>query len=241
MKKKEKLIKSLKVAVHALEADIVHYKWTEQSSCNCGVVSQAVLGISSLEIKKKIDSMITDLVEKKRDAKKIKEDEHAYDTTWKNMVKFNCSITGKTSVQILRDLQEAGLAMEDICHLEYLENPAILARTNIPITGIITERKKVGTKKVKTKTGLFSSKIEEVPIYEKVSRTVKNHLVPLYYSEKTNLIKYLKAWIGILEEASVEVKSDSTKQTMQEELLKAVSGEDYETAAKIRDRIAVTD
>ena len=45
--KKEHLIKSLKIVISALRNDTILYEWTSPESCNCGIVSQAVLETNS--------------------------------------------------------------------------------------------------------------------------------------------------------------------------------------------------
>lgn len=184
---KTKLIKALKVAINALEKDTVEYDWYEQCSCNCGVVAQAILGKTKYEIDRDLD---------KASSKRWDQDKDGA-MTWKNMVKRYCDITGKSTSQIFKDLTENGMTVEDITHLEYLENKAILKRADIRV--------------------LFH----------------KN-----YYKKKKNLIKYLKAWVNILEEQEKPSLEKLNKNELQEELLKAVGKEEYERAANIRDLIA---
>jgi hypothetical protein len=235
--KRDKLIKSLKLAINALKNDTIHYEWHSQCSCNCGVVSQAVLGLSSLEVRKRISPLITAINKKVEQYKALKKTPP--DRTWKNIVKFNCSITGKTNVQILSDLFDAGLTPEDICHLEFLENPAILKRSGIPRTGIITEKVKTGTKQTIVKKGWFKKQVVTEDVFEQKTRNVENYLEPNYYSQKENLIKYLVAWVSILEEETRPISEKSEKLDLHEELLKEISNENYEKAAEIRDLIAV--
>ena len=53
--KKNKLIKSIKIAITALESDTVLYNWTEQNSCNCGVIAQVLLGVDKNELSKRFE------------------------------------------------------------------------------------------------------------------------------------------------------------------------------------------
>lgn len=187
---KTNLITSLKTAITALEADTINYNWEKQQSCNCGVVAQAVLKKTSSEILGSISSMVNSVTREKQSG------------TWKNCVKNFCNITGESTQQIFKDLSEAGLSAQDICHLEYLENPAIL-------------------KKAKIRTGIFNK---------------------MYFQKKSNLIKYLKAWVQILEQESKPADTINTlnKNQLREELLKAESNQEFEKCAVLRDKIAVT-
>lgn len=238
--KKQNLIKSLKSAIRALQNGTIHYDWVHQESCNCGVVSQAVLGKSLQEVKDAIHPMHI-ILNTHNHERKVKREE-AIDTTWKNFVQFTCSITGKTDIQILKDLQEAGLTTEDMCHLEYLENPAILKRSGIMFTGTITKNVKVGTRKITRKKGWFSKEVIEEDIMQEQKQQVTDYLRPRYYQKKENLIKYLTAWVEILEEESKDTTQmkDPSYNELNEELLKAVADEKYELAASLRDRILVT-
>jgi hypothetical protein len=50
MKRKEKLIESLRLVIDALKNNTVYYDWSEQSSCNMGVVAQAILSVDVKEL-----------------------------------------------------------------------------------------------------------------------------------------------------------------------------------------------
>jgi hypothetical protein len=124
MTKKQNLIKALKTAIHALEHGTVHYEWAECASCNCGVVVQAMLGKTTKQISKMLKPMTHHHVFFKRGPQ-----------TWRQMVQRNCSITGESTVEIFKKLNEAGMSAEDICHLEFMSNEAILARAGIYKSG----------------------------------------------------------------------------------------------------------
>ena len=241
MNKKENLIKALKVAVNALENGTVFYNWIKPCSCNCGVVAQAILGKTRDDVKTAFMEI--------ENRTKPKRDDKTHASTWKEGVQYLCSITGKTDVSIFNELFSIGMSPEDITHLEFLENPAILKRANLE-TEITT------TTKIKT-----GETIKKVPVVKKEKRfwrnknvityenqveetfetktTKENKLEKHYYCEKNNLIKYLKAWVSILEENAQTVTKDTQKITLREELLKAVASENYEEASKIRDMISV--
>ncbi len=123
--RKQKLITSLNIAINALKNDTIYYNWTNQESCNCGIVSQAVLGKSANEIWQEFEN-----IEEAMMAHCITE-QNLISATWKNAVKLFCPLTGKSKFQIFEDLKEGGLEPHDIVHLEYLTNPAILKRSGI--------------------------------------------------------------------------------------------------------------
>ncbi len=58
-KRKENLIKSLKIVIDALKKNQVEYEWKEQSSCNCGLVAQAILGVSQMKLKYDINDLFS--------------------------------------------------------------------------------------------------------------------------------------------------------------------------------------
>ena len=179
----KKLINALQIAINALEKDFVYYNWTEQESCNCGVVIQAVLNKTEKEVKKLFDKAY---------------DQTLYtltDCTWRSVAKFSCTITGIPLTQVFKLLGEYGMQPEDIVHLEYLNNPGIL-------------------------------EISEID-------TTKSE----YYSEQENLIKYLKAWLIILEGKTSEYKL-SIRGELEAKLLLAVNQENFESAWELRDKIS---
>jgi hypothetical protein len=241
MNRKEKLINSLTIAVNALKNDIVFYDWTHQDSCNAGVVSQAVLGVNQEELKKLRSPMfnILDGVNKRRK----ENSQNELEATWKNAVKNTCSITGKNLPKIIQDLEKAGLTREDIVHLEYLENPAILEQSGIeknPVYKKVKTGEKESVRKIKSK-GFFNwlfgrTELEKFtePIYEE---KIEGYAYPdQYYKKKENLIKYLSAWIRILKG---ETNFQNTRESLEAELLNAIAEERYERAAEIRNEIAV--
>ena len=229
MNKKEKLISSLKRALHALEKDLIHYRWEEQSSCNAGVVAQCVLNIDQEELEIKRSKVFRKLEEIMRDRKET------LANTWQNAVKFTCPVTGKNVPEIFRDLEAAGLSAEDIVHLEYLNNPAILEESSIEkenysyqkIVDVVEH-----TVVVKKFFGLISKK--EIVKEEIVENYTESKYPKLYYEKKENLIKYLAAWVRILERTNKEFEIEEHK--LEAAILEAVSEENYELAAELRDR-----
>lgn len=240
MNRKEKLINSLTVAVNALKNDIVHYNWSEQDSCNAGVVSQAVLGMDPDALRKLRRPMFEKLSEVNERRRKDSLDE--LEKTWKNAVKYTCNITGKNMPRIMEELENAGLTREDIVHLEYLENPAILEKSGIekvPVYKKVQVGEKESVRKVKAKGYLSrllgETELEKViePIYED---QISEYVYPKgYHTKKENLIKYLSAWIRILKGES-DFQND--RQSLEAELLNAVAEEQFEKAAEIRNKIA---
>lgn len=243
--KKQGLIKSLKIAITALENDTVYYNWQEHHSCNCGIVAQAATGMSSGEIWELFSPL--QLGKKNKTKKQL---------TWKSATHIYCTITGQTEEEIFKKLFKAGLSAEDIVHLEYLENPAILKRAGLTIDVTRINKVKTGetkelvpvakTVRAKGLLGLFGKTVNVIVNEEKISEHFEYQEIKTteyeneYYKKKSNLIKYLKAWVSILEERPKQDDEQATlnKVQLQEELLKAASNEEYEKAAIIRDRIA---
>lgn len=179
------LIKSLKTAISALEKGIVMYDWHTQSSCNCGVVVQALTDSDTKTVNILFDKarMCIPNVNKNNFL------------TWREVAQQNCSVTGKPLHEVFELLVSYGLKMEDIVHLEYMNNKAIIEVSGIDI------------------------------------------LDKDYYTKKSNLISYLKAWVKILEN-KIDTINFTDKGKLESELLVAVNEEKYEEAANLRDRLA---
>ena len=242
--KKENLIKGLKTAIFALENDTIFYNWTTQSSCNCGVVAQAILHLPADDIGILFDPLHIKF--RALTGNKEKSIEHS----WKNSIKYLCPITGKSGIDILDRLFDAGMSREDVIHLEYLENAVILKRAGIRTTKIEPEKIKTGENKIMTSVpvvkkrkgiaGFLGYTETVIEPTEQLTEIFETRMVEVpdkkYHTKKSNLILYLKAWVSILEE-DVNKSATLSKEQVQEELLKAVAGEDYERAASLRDRL----
>lgn len=119
--KQSKLLPALKQVITALKMDTIQYDWTEQSSCNCGLAAQAMLGYTSENLAS----------EYHKHARKAGLRGNKDALTWKTLVQHSCPITGIPMEGILATLYESGLTPRDIVHLEYLENPAILKEAGL--------------------------------------------------------------------------------------------------------------
>jgi len=235
--RKENLINSLRTAVHALKNDTVKYDWSKQSCCNAGVVSQVVLGLTEDELvahMKPVFKTINDHNKKVKDT-----GEKKIDATWKNGIKYTCPITGKGMPQIIQDLEAAGLSRGDIAHLEYLENPAILAGSGIEKEKTVIGQKQIGTREetevIKKYWGLSKKTVvHTIPVYEDV---YDERYPKTYYAERGNLVKYLSSWLRILTGDTQEHQTPANQ--LEADLLIAVAEENYEKAAEIRDRLAI--
>lgn len=236
MNKKAHLINSLNTAITALKNDTVYYSWHSQTSCNAGIVSQAVLGVSIDELTEKRNSLFAKLDEYNEDRKKTNQ----LDRTWKNAIQIACPLTGKNIPEIVKDLEASGLSREDIVHLEYLSNPAILEESTIPYRDRI-EEKITGHETVTEKdTSFFGKLFNRTISVEKP--IIVNHVVGIeyekdYYTEKENLIKYLSAWVRLLKREPI--LNSTNKENLEIELLHVVAEENYERAAEIRNQLAL--
>lgn len=238
--KKNKLIKTLNLVINSLKNDTIHYSWQTPSSCNCGIVAQAITGKNSFEISEDFKEV----------SNKLKEIDSEMPKTWKNGVKYFCPISGEPMLKIFKELFDNGLTKEDIVHLEYMDNPAILERSgiqthimeqdNIRVKDDVTVREEVVPHSNFFMRLLGYTKViehEEITYrYIENTKKVKTN----YFTEKESLIKYLQAWVSILEEGSKgESIDDNSLVDLEHELLVAVTNEDYEKAANLRDKINV--
>lgn len=244
MKRKEKLIQALRVAIDALQNETIFYDWQTQESCNMGVVAQAILNVDAPKLKELRQPLFNklDSVNHKRQQKK----QETFGHTWKNAIQQGCPITGEKLPKIIQRLEECGMTRADMVHLEYLENPAILKLSGIQQVPT-QERIQVDTIQKQIPAGWFGilgllgiKKTIQEPVYEiKTTYQYPEH----YYAQKENVIKYLSAWLSILLDENMSIKHDDNKHletelNLERELLLAVVNEDYEKAATLRDNIA---
>lgn len=238
MENKEKLIKSLNLVINSLKNDTIEYNWQKQANCNCGIVAQAITGKNSNEIQTLFKDVIVSLgiIDK------------SIDKTWKNGVKHLCPITGESIHKIFNELFKNGLSKEDIVHLEFMDNPAILERSKIKTTEIQKTTDKILDEEIIEEVivphpnffkRMFGATVVEKLISKKYIDVEKTEEVGIkYYSKKENLIKYLQAWVSILNEGS---KGDDLNETsivdLEHELLVAISNEDYDSAILLRDKL----
>lgn len=242
--KKQKLIKGLNLVINALKNNTIHYELTEQHSCNCGVVAQSILGKNKAELNSYWVEASNKLTQFETDKKKI-------DRTWQNAVKHLCPITGEPMADVFRKLFEAGLSKSDIVHLEYMDNKAILSRSGIKMKINKTFKEKVFVETIEKTIiqnhpnfflRIFGKKIE-VKVTEDVFKEVSSEKVVednQYHTRQHNLVKYLTAWVLILEEGvkhtETELEGLNASQ-LENELLVAVAEENYEYATVLRDKL----
>ncbi len=242
--KTQRLIKGLNVVINALKNGTIHYDWSHQDSCNCGVVAQAILAKNKDEIRTYYNEVQKELAKHNTNDAKV-------DLTWQNGVRYLCPLTGEPMVEVFRKLFEAGLSKSDIVHLEYMNNPAILKRSGIQlkIKKVVVEKKLVETvtrletqkhpnffKKLVGKTIQVSVKTD---VYQEV-KNEKTVVDDLFHTKQHNLIKYLTAWVSILQEGAKykeEELSGLTVEELESELLVAVANDKFEYACTLRDMI----
>ena len=238
MKKRESLIRALRISAKALKNDTVHYEWTKQHSCNCGVLAQALTGMHKIQLEHQTLMAFSTRQEGRPHTDPIPFEKNE-NPTWKSLVKQKCSITGEPMCEILSILFSKGLTTDDIVHLEYMENPAILERAGISKNPVKVKTAKIVEEEVVIKRGFLGIGRK----VEKSTKTVYETKTQNYYSVKENLIKYLSAWAEILEEEVGEKNlkqpfhKEKDKNRLHEMLLIATSEENYELAAELRDRI----
>lgn len=111
-----------------LRSNVVEYDWYGPHSCNCGLVAQSVLGVSSDTLDKRINAL----------AKKHKLSDHH----WGNLAKHACPITGIPAAGIFSGLKGAGIEFIDFSQLEALSNLDVLARISADKTHVDTKVKR---------------------------------------------------------------------------------------------------
>ena len=145
-KRKENLITNLELVIHGLKTDTVKYEWNKSNRCNCGLVAQAMLKLDASQLSQRIDSEA--LMNKTEIANRLGvSDPKNVELTWRNAAQAYCPLTGEPLKQIFKDLEAAGLSKEDIVHLEYMNNEAILKRSGIQVKTAYTKSVQTGTKK----------------------------------------------------------------------------------------------
>lgn len=235
MNKKEKLISSLKIVIEGLSTDTVKYDWNYSASCNCGLVAQAILGCTRAELQNRASQEnVFDKEELKR-VLGISGDADNVEASWRNAVKAYCPLTGLPLKRIFQDLEAAGLSKYDIAHLEYMNNPAILAKAKLATTREASKDVFDRTEVVPHKNALlrFFGATMEVTVYKKEAYIAPDNR---YHRNQDNLIKYLTAWVAILEE-SMPTTGESIEE-LHEQKLVAEANENYELAATLRDKIS---
>lgn len=126
-KKENILLPTLKTVISSLEKDIVSYSWIHQNRCNCGVIVQALLNVDKDHCGK-----ILTLAQTQSGWKRSEEETGG--PTWRVIAQNSCSVTGIPLKEVFIVLENKGLKIEDIVHLEYLNNPAILQLSKIDAT-----------------------------------------------------------------------------------------------------------
>ncbi len=243
-KNKESFIKSLTLAINALKNDIVHYNWDDRHSCNMGVLAQVMLETDMDGIREMSNTLFDGF--NALNAPLKRGDDDWVPQTWKNAIQRFCPITGKSVHSIIKQLEQAGLTREDMVHLEYLENEAILAGSDIQKVarhkqtqiGIVKTEKTVPSKNLfLALLGKKTTVVEQIPQYKE---EVVYEYPENYYTKKENLIKYLVSWVKILTtDVNENVSLETTKQKLEAQLLNAIAEESYEAAASLRDQIAL--
>lgn len=107
-------IKILRETSRKLMSEELYYDWENSGHCNCGVVAQVALGISS-------DAVL----DKAQDAPQ-REQEDGGPWTKRAAFAINCSKTGLPVAEIFSMLVEKGFTLEEIYELEHMTDERIL-------------------------------------------------------------------------------------------------------------------
>lgn len=108
---KAKLITALRLTANGIRNGTFPYKWTEQSSCNCGALFCTLTGKSPVEMHNMVPKVISKT-----------------DPTWSIIAGQYCSVSGVPRHSLFKELFGYGLTLQDISDLEYLKNEKVIAR-----------------------------------------------------------------------------------------------------------------
>src|SRR5690349_12626671 len=110
------LIRVIEKTIYALEKNKLHYNWVQNSSCNCGVFAQQLMGMDAVQLMHHISFTYPHINPKAEQ--------------WGNKAIYQkeCSITGAPMSIVFSKLFEIGLSDQDIIHLENLSDKKILNR-----------------------------------------------------------------------------------------------------------------
>lgn len=111
-----KLITALRLTATALEEGTFAYNWDRLGSCNCGSLFCALSGRSANELYNVAS------------ARRLRSGPNDGTGTWSQLAGSYCPITGKTTDALFKELLGYGLTVKSIVDLEYLRDPAVLAR-----------------------------------------------------------------------------------------------------------------
>lgn len=169
-----KLITALRATANALEQETFDYKWAEPSRCNCGALFCALTGKSAVLLN----------VPNPKDGKYA---------DWKKRVGQFCPITGIPEHELFKELFGYGLTQVDIINLEYLADPSVLARINLPIR--VSKKKWWQRQTVQTN---YTEKVD--------------------YTNKEHVIAYMRAWADLLTEKGQMDGTRNNQPTVEQQL-----------------------
>jgi len=182
-----KLIKSLNLAIKSLKSGTFQYDYYKYGRCNCGVVISAILNIPPDLIERRIDNRLDEL----KTSKGLE--------SWRGLYTQYCSVTGLSNVKIINELTKEGLTYYDIGHLEGLSHPQVIKEMGEPYYIEEKKEEKIITYKKEPriifgiKFGNRNRKIVSTKTSKKITWNYPKN------NNKEELIKYLTAWVSILE------------------------------------------
>lgn len=142
-----------RMAILLKSGTVTFYNWSDNCSCNVGLMAQMCLNKTGKEMQMEWSKMADFREYAKQQHEK---DKNYQEGAWSNAVNYYCGITGRPVSNIIGDLMNKGFSSLDISGLEFLSDSYILSKTNIAVES-------------------------------------------QYYAKKENVIKYLDAWIDIME------------------------------------------
>lgn len=106
----KKLIDGLRKSADRLESDPHQYEWIDRTSCNCGILAQAITNMDRGQLSTALKEL--------------------HPGSWTEIAndRKSCSITGLPMNFVVRSLLDAGMTWRDFSELECLSNKKIAER-----------------------------------------------------------------------------------------------------------------
>ena len=181
--KKIELLNALNSMKQALVSNTIHYDWESLASDNVGLLAQCITKTDKQTL---FEEYLSDLYP----------DNSKTAPTWSKLLTDYWPMTGSPTCEIFQEFNDAGIKRQDIYDLEYLVGE--IAKDAQIMTTTKTVKAKIN--KVK-KVGIW-------PFRKKIKETVEKEIELKHYENKTNLVRYIDAWIKRIENLGLGLGSN---------------------------------